>query len=195
MGRVKDYLIWHQGKYGYDPQDMSRVDEYLEDERNWREEFFVKDLSEQKLASLIVESPSIRILRDLRNNIIDLSDIHWRQFEEIVATLLEKDGYQVSLGKGTKDGGVDIFAERHIPNIGKILTVWQAKKTAKENMVGINVVRELADTRIEHKASKGIIVTTSFLTRGALERIRKDCYTLDKVDRDDIVGWILRSGM
>ena len=72
------------------------------------------------------------------------------------------------------------------------MSVWQAKKLQPANKVGIEVIRELADTRNEHKASKGIIVTTTFLTKPALERVRRDQYILDKIDRDDLFEWMRR---
>ena len=70
------------------------------------------------------------------------------------------------------------------------MTIWQAKKLERGNKVGISTIRELADTRNELKASKGIIVTSSYLTRGAIERIVRDEYLLGKVDGDDLRNWI-----
>lgn len=58
--------------------------------------------------------------------------------------------------------------------------------------VGLHLIRELADSVHEFKASKGIIVTTSFLTKGALDRVERDKYTLGKVDRNDLEAWINR---
>ena len=54
-------------------------------------------------------------------------------------------------------------------------------------------MRELADTRLEVGASKAVIVTTSYLTHGALKRVERDRYLLGKVDRDDVDRWIDRT--
>src|SRR5262249_17547238 len=54
-------------------------------------------------------------------------------------------------------------------------------------------IRELADTRNEFGASKAIIVTSSHLTRGALDRIERDKYVLGKVDREELQAWIQRT--
>jgi HJR/Mrr/RecB family endonuclease len=78
------------------------------------------------------------------------------------------------------------------PN-GLFKSLWQAKKQALTNKVGLSVIRELADTRQEFKASKAIIVTSSYLTSGALERINRDKYLLGKIDRDDLNAWIYRT--
>ncbi len=58
--------------------------------------------------------------------------------------------------------------------------------------MGIGVIRELADTRQEMKASKGIIVTSTFLTREAIKRVKRDSYILGKVEKPDLEHWIDR---
>jgi restriction system protein len=117
----------------------------------------------------------------------------WRDFEKLIATLLENDGYVVELMQGSKDGGVDVVAVKDLGANGYFKALWQAKKQSLSNKVGISVVRELADTRQEFGASKGIIVTSSYLTRGALQRIDRDKYILGKVDREDLDAWIKRT--
>lgn len=68
-----------------------------------------------------------------------------------------------------------------------------SEKKSVKNKVGISVIRELADTRQEFGASKGIIVTSTYLTRGALERVERDKYILGKVDRKDLDLWIKKT--
>jgi hypothetical protein len=149
-------------------------------------------LSEQTRRQIFPLSPFLGVLEKLRERKIDLGGLHWRELEELVAELLEKDGYDVQLGKGRKDGGADIIATKEIENIGFIKGVWQAKKRESGKPVGIGVIRELADTRQEMKASKGIIVTTTFLTRDAIARITRDKYILGKVERPELERWIDR---
>lgn len=138
-------------------------------------------------------APSFSLLRQLQNGSAAIDGMPWRDFERLIASLLEKDGYVVELMSGTKDGGVDVMATRDLGPGGHFRTLWQAKKKSQSNKVGISVVRELADTRQEFGASKGIIVTSSYLTRGALERINRDKFILGKVDRRDLDAWIRRT--
>jgi hypothetical protein len=137
-------------------------------------------------------SPSFSMLRKIEQSGVGLDDLSWREFERLVANLLEFEGYDVQLMQGSKDGGVDIVAVKNVGSAGSFKTLWQAKRKRVSNKVGISIVRELADTRLEFGASKALIVTSSYLTRGALQRVERDRYILGKVDRDDLDSWIRR---
>lgn len=128
-------------------------------------------------------SPSFGVLARRLNGGIDLDRLHWREFEELLADLLTRDGYSVELGPGTKDGGKDLVAIKDMGELGLFASVWQAKKLTRGRKVQEHVLRELADTRDEMKAGKGVIATTTYLTRGALKRVTRDRYILGKVDR------------
>jgi len=121
-----------------------------------------------------------------------LDDMTWRQFEALVSRLLEAEGYSVELMRGTKDGGVDVVALIDQGPLGQFKTVWQAKKLGLGKKVGLATVRELADTRIEFGASKAFIVTSTYLTHGAIERISRDRFTLGKVERNELDFWVRR---
>lgn len=138
-------------------------------------------------------APSFSLLRNLQRDATILDSLTWRQFERLIATLLKNDGYIVELMQGSKDGGVDVVAVKDLGANGYFKALWQAKKQKQNSKVGISVVRELADTRHEFGASKGIIVTSSYLTRGALQRIDRNKYLLGKVDRNDLNEWIRRT--
>lgn len=141
---------------------------------------------------IIQLSPSFNVLEKLIERGIDFASLHWREFEELVAELLEKDGYLVELGPGRSDGGKDLIAIKDLGENGLYKAVWQAKHKKSGKGVSVEVIRELADTRNEHKASKGILVTSTYLTKGALERVQRDTYVLGKVDRRDLLNWIDR---
>ena len=135
-------------------------------------------------------SPSHSVLQSLLLRPGGLDELHWRQFEKLIAELLAADGYTVELMQGTKDGGVDVIAVKDHGPLGLFKTLWQAKKKNPGNKVGLSVIRELADTRNELGASKAFIVTSTYLTRDAIKRIQRDCYQLGKLDRDDLNNWI-----
>jgi hypothetical protein len=136
-------------------------------------------------------SPSHAILEQFSKRLLTIDSLSWREFERLIAELLEADSYSIKLMNGTKDGGVDVIADKTDGAAGYFRTLWQAKKKTNKK-VEIHLIRELADSVHEFKASKGIIVTSTFLTRGALERVERDKYILGKVDRNDLESWIER---
>lgn len=174
---------------------LEEIQPYLEKEPD-EQEVLVQDETDLFIPDTRLRiahySPSFAVLEKLLQGNIDLDALHWREFEELVADLLSKDGYYVKLGPGKNDGGKDIIAVKEVENIGPVMAVWQAKKLNPGNKVGIGVIRELADTCHENKASKGVIVTTTFLTKSAIERVQRDKYILNKMDRDDLMKWIRR---
>jgi HJR/Mrr/RecB family endonuclease len=182
--------IWLQGHGSFTTTDGKVIN---------ANEIMLQNKSEYSKTELILPStrleivrlsPSFKILEKLLKDNTHLDKLHWREFEELVADLLHQEGYIVQLGPGRNDGGKDIIATKEIEGFGSLMSVWQAKKS--KNNVGIDIIRELADTRNEQKANKGIIVTSSYLTKGALERVKRDKYILGKVDKDDLTKWINR---
>ncbi len=120
-----------------------------------------------------------------------LSELHWRDFEKLIGTLLENNNWIVEVTRGSKDGGVDVIAIKRDPIFGEIKTIWQAKKYRSDNFVSLSDVRELSAVRDEMDATKGIIVTTSRLTKGAIDWVKKDLYRLDFKEREQIEEWVL----
>lgn len=194
MGRIKDYHIWHHNTYGVEPEGsgLPHVEEYLLSLKPVQSVIvsIPVTLAEAQRAGIDIVSPSVRLILDLQAQRLKLENLAWRQFEELVAELLRGDGYTVQLTKKTRDGGVDILAEKCIPKMGIILSVWQAKKMKEGNKVGLRIIRELADSRNQLKASKGVIVTSTSLTRDAIQRIQSDKYLLEGFQKPELLEWI-----
>ena len=138
------------------------------------------------------QSPSFPLIQSINRQILTLDSLSWREFERLTAELLSRDGYEVELMQGSKDGGVDVIGTKTVGAVGTFKVLLQAKKYSSHRKVGLSIVRELADTVRELRASKGVLITTSYLTSGALERIQLNRFTLGKLDRDDLFA-VLRS--
>lgn len=119
-----------------------------------------------------------------------LTELTWREFEELVGTLLEQDGWHAEVTQPTRDGGVDVIATKRDETLGDIRTLWQAKKYGPSNKVKLREVRELSAVLDRHQATKGVIVTTSRMTRGAIEWIRHDTFRLAYKEHEDMARWI-----
>jgi len=127
------------------------------------------------------------ILREGRH----LSEMNWRDFENLIGILLENNGWEVEVTQGTKDGGIDVIAKKEDSILGDIKTIWQAKKYRSNNFVTLSSVRELSAVREVANATKGIMVTTSRLTKGAIEWVQRDLYRLEYKEKKQIEEWIL----
>jgi restriction system protein len=136
-------------------------------------------------------SPSILLLAEeilaKRRTLYELS---WRDFEYLIGELLEREGWSIQVTRGSKDGGIDVIAVRQDPIIGSVMTLWQAKKYSLLRKVRLSEVRELSAIRAEEKATKALMVTTSHLTRGALEWIRRDRFLLGYKEKEQVEDWI-----
>jgi restriction system protein len=113
-------------------------------------------------------SVSDDLLRRVHSNPKLLYELTPRRFEEFVAEVLDRLGYQVTLTPASKDGGKDIYAARK-DHLGSFLYVVECKKYAPDHRVGVGLIRELNGVVQAERATAGILATTSFFTKGAKE--------------------------
>lgn len=115
--------------------------------------------------------------------------LHPRKFEEVVARLFEKQGFQVTLTPASKDGGFDFFAELKTP-MTSLLVMAECKRYSRERKVGIEVVRGLHSVMETNKANKALVITSSFFTSGAVEYQRILGAKMGLNDYNDLVEWL-----
>ena len=97
-----------------------------------------------------------------------LYEISPRVFEEVVAEIFRRKGYDVTLTPATRDGGKDIYvAEKR--SLGSFLYLVECKRYGPENLVGPSLVRSLYGVVEAERATAGILATTSFFTKDAKE--------------------------
>jgi len=120
-----------------------------------------------------------------------LRTVEPRTFERILAELLEIQGYTVELQRGTKDGGIDIFALMKEGPLGPHRYLVQAKRWT--NAVGVAPVRELLFLHDHHRVSKACLVTTSRFTRGAWKLADEYQWQLELRDYDRLREWVALS--
>ena len=107
-----------------------------------------------------------RFIDYLAGNKEKLPSMHWRKFEDLTAEFFAREGYQVELGPGSNDDGVDVRiwkAGQDAANHPHCLIQCKRQKSKIERVV----VKGLsADVQFEG-ADYGLIVTTSELSPGA----------------------------
>jgi pyrimidine deaminase RibD-like protein len=136
------------------------------------------------------ETPRIAVATDLRLIGLITADparvlsLTPRQFEIFTGELLEHCGYSgVTLGQGSKDGGVDVSAYIVHP-FGTERVIVQCKRHAPDHKVGEPIIKQLLADADIHKAARGLIVTTSYLTSGARLLIDSYRHRLSALDYD-----------
>lgn len=102
-----------------------------------------------------------------------LLGLDWRELEWLCGVVYEHMGFKVSVTPRGDDDGVDVFAENNTCG-QKDLIVIQVKKWRESNPVGKGEVRELLGTIDDHRATKGVLVTTGRFESGALKMADKD---------------------
>lgn len=119
-----------------------------------------------------VEEEELLSTLSTNENLLDLNPY---KFETLIRDLFAKMGYETFKTWASRDGGVDCVAWFKEP-AGKRKTVIQAKRYS--NAVGVSDVRDLLGTVQKERAGTGIIVTTSWFTRGAHEFAQGEQLTL-----------------
>jgi restriction system protein len=132
-----------------------------------------------------------RFLDYLSANADRLADVHWRKFEELTAEFFHREGFEVALGPGSNDEGVDVRVWRPgaEPTAKPLCLVQCKRQKAKVEKV---IVKGLyAD--VEHEgADYGVVVTTSELAPGARATIAARGYPIREVEQQALRTWLLR---
>lgn len=112
-----------------------------------------------------------------------------RQFEELIASLFKNQGFDVELTARTRDGGYDIVAVAHSGLNPETLLV-EVKHFAPNRPVGVGIVRALYGVKKLNLASKGILVTSSYVSRDARHEFSRVIpWELDFAERDKVIEW------
>ncbi|HEV7240972.1 MAG TPA: restriction endonuclease [Thermoanaerobaculia bacterium] len=142
------------------------------------------------IPQLLVESNE-SLIRELARHPARLFDISPRKFEEIVAELFWKAGYEVELTRQTRDGGRDIIALSKRMEVPLKLII-ECKRYAPTNKVTLALVQRLFGVKVAEAANKAILATTSTFTRDARVFANSHLWDLDLKDHDAVVAWLRR---
>jgi HJR/Mrr/RecB family endonuclease len=141
---------------------------------------------------LNADSVSDRLIRALAQQPELIYTLAPRTFEELVADLLAREGYSVSLTSATRDGGKDILVAC-TSTIGSFAYYVECKRFAKDRAVGVPIIRELYGAVQADRVTGGIVATTSFFTKDALAFQSKVPYQIALRDFNDLTAWLARA--
>jgi hypothetical protein len=125
----------------------------------------------------------------------DLLALSPRQFEELIAEIWTRFGYEVELTAQTKDGGKDIVAIRRTAE-ARLRFLIECKRYRPERKIGVAVVRGLYGVSISERATKAMLATTSSFSQDALRFISDNIWQLEGHDYRSVLDWaaIARQG-
>lgn len=123
-----------------------------------------------------------------------LEEIHWREFEKLLASVLHNNGFRVALGPGRADGGVDIRLWSH-DAVSETLTLVQAKRQNRNNPVKIDAVRSFAQVLADEGANRGLFVTSSTYSPQVKQFAETKSWILQLADSRDVASWCARASL
>lgn len=128
---------------------------------------------------------SILLAEKDRSSLLALSP---RKFEIFMAAIFEGLGYEVSLSKASRDGGVDLLCLKSCHGIPFSLAVEVKRYTNKP--VDVRLIRSFVGSNREHKANRLLFVTTSSYTKPAIEYAERFAgHFLSLASYDEIRQW------
>lgn len=156
----------------------------------YRTRIELRDLfTSRSLPSAVQQFFDQRFIDYLDANGNDITQMHWRQFEGLVAEGLVQAGFRVEIGPGSNDEGVDVRAwDPNQPEEQPALLLVQCKRERKK--VNKVVVKALAADVSFEGSRVGLVATTSSWSPGARETVRARKYPLIEADGDNIREWI-----
>ena len=116
-----------------------------------------------------------------------------RQFEEVVAELFDKEGYQVTITQATRDGGKDLIILEQ-KRIGNFIIYVECKNYGTSYPIGVRIVRELYGAVTADRATAGVLVTSSYFSTPAKKFTEKVKSQLSLIDYNDLKKWIDEKG-
>lgn len=164
----------------------------IEQSGTFKEELYAEsELDSIEEKSIIVTTIDDEIKKYLKKHPEKLYELSPRKFEELVASILKDLGFNVELTQATRDGGRDIIA--HVRNaVCSYLTHIECKRYAPDNKVGVGIVRKVLGVHHIRKATKSIIVTTSFFSNDAIKEAEMMENLIDLKDFNDLKSWLQR---
>jgi CheY-like chemotaxis protein len=146
---------------------------------------------EPRVEDLVVrfKKTELEVLEALGGHPEFMRDLHSRDFEELIAELFDRNGFEVELTARTRDGGADLYAVRDT-NLAEFRFAVECKRYAINNPVGPALVRQLRGVVDREQATCGVLVTTSRFTVGAFKEQSAAPHRLSLQDFDRVAAWL-----
>ena len=129
--------------------------------------------------------PILSIYEHILNDPSFVYKISSYEFENFVAEVYHKHGFNVSVTPRTHDGGRDVIATSELAGIS-YLTYFQCKHPTQNRPVDVDVLRSLYGVMQRDRIDKGVIVTTSRFTKDCIKEAQLYNGRIKLVDYNDL---------
>jgi restriction system protein len=166
-------------KFSYFPESHSNIDIIKLDDL-----FRSEGLSKQ--SGMFIDQ---RYIDFINRNFDQIDDINWRKFEALTAEYFSRLGFEVDIGPGRNDDGVDVrvWPSSSLPDAPPAIIVQCKRQKATISKV---IVKALYTDVIHQNAKSGLIVTTSRLSPGAQAVCDARKYPIETADRAKVRDWV-----
>jgi restriction system protein len=129
-----------------------------------------------------------RYIDYLAKNSEEMRQMHWRNFERLTTEFFRRQKYEVDLGPGTKDGGVDVrvWTDKEA-KAGPPLMLIQCKRT--KDVVGIETVKAFWTDVLFERAERGLIATTAAVSRDGKKVCEVRQWPMSFAEGDNVQQW------
>lgn len=139
--------------------------------------------------SSLITSVSSELIAKLAEYPEERFHLNPRLFEEVVAEILFRMGYEVQLTPQSGDKGRDIICNYGTP-IDPILMLVECKRYAAHRLVGPEPITRLWFRMFNDNANMAMVVTTSSFQPIAKETAAERGYQISLKEGDDFIKWI-----
>lgn len=132
-----------------------------------------------------------RFINYLASNLNEIGMVNWRKFEALIAEHFHRRGFEVQLGAGRNDNGVDIrvWEKTATSSSSPPTLIIQCKRERRK--IGKVVVKALAADVQWEGAHQGLLVATADWSPGARELVKTRHYPVTEVNRDALQRWLV----
>ena len=119
-----------------------------------------------------IPDPILSVYDQILYNPQSVYDLETWEFEELVAEVFRRNGFDAKVTQRTRDGGRDVIATCEVGGV-TYTTYFECKRQVPNSPVTVDIVRSLYGVMERDRIDKGVIVTSSRFTLDAIKEVEQ----------------------